>query len=205
MPKQLQRLNFSDLIPKAESIQDGRFSFVADDALRANLALHLQYVSFLNLLAHEYDLPGGVRYSLYKTIIVFTASIVEGMLVYKLRNLVDEKAIKIENLFEGSVRYEEIKNLWQISDCEYVIGAKKIFCQPAFPNAPKFQDFIRVAKRIKLFDDALFKKADRLKILRNRIHLDGLEDVDDKYEEKDIEEAFESAKLLINRIRDFKI
>ena len=102
MPKQLQRLNFSDLIPKAESIQDGRFSFVADDALRANLALHLQYVSFLNLLAHEYDLPGGVRYSLYKTIIVFTASIVEGMLVYKLRNLVDEKAIKIENLFEGS-------------------------------------------------------------------------------------------------------
>lgn len=59
-----------------EDLKGNRFSFIQNEILKENIAIKMQYVVFLASLEEEYELTGAVTYSVFKTIIIFTASIV---------------------------------------------------------------------------------------------------------------------------------
>jgi len=67
-----------------EDLKNNRFSFVQNEILRENIAIKMQYIVFLVSLEEEYELPGAVTYSTFKTVIIFTASIIEALVNYKI-------------------------------------------------------------------------------------------------------------------------
>ena len=61
----------------------------------------------------------------------------------------------------------------------------------------------KIAKRCNLFNEQLFKKSEKLRKVRNKIHLATLAEIDNKYSQSDIDDVFEIAKDIINRIENY--
>ena len=59
-----------------QSILQQRFKFIEDTTLSINTVIAFRYIIFLINLEQQVNLPGPIIYSLYKDIIVQTASVV---------------------------------------------------------------------------------------------------------------------------------
>ena len=103
-----------------------RFDFIKDDILKENVAINMQYVIFLYSLEKEYKLPGATTYSAFKTIILYTASIIESLLNYKLKELAKEGKIKNDKIMTIEEKYIYIADLHIISSEEKICGVKKV-------------------------------------------------------------------------------
>ena len=69
---------------------ENRFLFFENEVLRKNLAINLQYIIFLIQQEEEHDLRGTITYSLYKNLILYTTSIIEGLLIHTYKKLLDK-------------------------------------------------------------------------------------------------------------------
>lgn len=178
------------------------FGFVQGDVLKENAALTLQYSSFLLSIEAAFELPGPIRYSLFKNAIIGFASIVEALLVDKLCSLM--KAGKVElNLLGEVAEYEEIAKIYRTSK-KNIIAVDKKMISKQIGSETKFQEISRAAKRCGLLDDALFKEVEDLRKKRNKIHLAALNEVDDKYDRSDVEKASNILKKVRMRVKNFQ-
>ncbi len=180
-----------------------RFDFIKDDILKENVAINMQYVIFLYSLEKEYKLPGATTYSAFKTIILYTASIIESLLNYKLKELAKEGKIKNDKIMTIEEKYIYIADLHIISSEEKICGVKKVKKYKQLDNKTTFLDLNKIAKRCNLFNEQLFKKSEKLRKVRNKIHLATLAEIDNKYSQSDIDDVFEIAKDIINRIENY--
>ena len=180
-----------------------RFSFVGDNILRENIIINTQYVTFLRSLGNNYKLPRAATYSVYKTIILYTASIVESLINYKLKKLIKEGKIENNKIMSMEEKYIHIADLYNISSEEKVCGIRKIKRHKKLVDETIFIDLNKAAKRCGLFDRRLFKKSEKLRKMRNKIHLSALSNIDDRYSQEDIDNSFEIAKDVINRIEKY--
>lgn len=61
-----------------------RFDFIQNEVLKSNLAISMQYIAFLIKIETDIKITVAVEYSIFKNIIQYTASIIEGILNYGL-------------------------------------------------------------------------------------------------------------------------
>jgi len=180
-----------------------RFGFVGDDILKENIIINTQYIVFLRSLDSKYEIPETVSYSVYKTIILYTASIVESIINYKLRELIKEGKIKNDQIMNIEEKYIHIADLYNISPKEKVCGIRKVKRRKQLVDDTIFIDLNKAAKRCNLFNERLFKKSEKLRKMRNKIHLSALSNVDDRYSQSDIDNSFEIAKDVIERVENY--
>ena len=174
-----QKLAKIQFLP-VDRIMEERFSFVQDELLRENLAINTQYVSFLYDLEEEYELTGIATYAIFRDIVIHAASIIEGLVTYRLHDLVSNEP-KSNNL----------KNIQKKILSEFIVGAN-------------FFKLNQAAKKCGLFDSALCKDADKLREMRNAIHPSAQKESDrDDFSKKEIDKVFSTVAKIIDRIKDF--
>lgn len=201
MPEK-KRLKLAKFV-EVESLKNQRFDFIENKILKENIAIKMQYIIFLVSLEEEYKLPGAVTYSAFKTIIIFTASIIESLINYKLHELLKSGKIKKDKIMGKEKRYLVIKALYEISPTEKICGVKEVIKLKKISDNTRFIELNRVAKKSNLFTEVLFKKAEEVREMRNRIHLFGLKEIDDKYTKKDITNIFTKTRDIIKRIEKY--
>lgn len=186
-------------VPEVSTLEK-RFWFVKNKTLRTNLAIAFQYIIFLIALTEDTKLPGSVLYSIYKNIIIYTASIVEGILHYILSQQIKNRTIDEKKIMPSENKYRNVKVLYEIQETqENVIGAicgKKI---ERLKNNTQFQTIIRACRKSKILDKDMYENVEELRKKRNKVHLSGLIEVDDYYDKDTIKIAFRTAKNIIEK------
>jgi len=185
--------------PTKDSLIEGRFKFIADETLRHNVAIYVQYVTFLLSLGEEYDL-GLITYSLYKDILIHTAHVIESLLHNKLRELISSGSVDPKKILDSNIRYSEEKVIHECGDGKFIsckVTAKGL------EDDTQFVALNRAGKRSGLLTDELFKKCEEVRKTRNKIHLSGLKLTDDQYTKQDINRVFGIATEIVNRVRDY--
>lgn len=180
-----------------------RFHFLENKVLKQNLAIKLQYVHFLLRLEEGYELPGALRYSTFKTIIIFTASIIEALINNKLHQLIKEGRIEEVQMMGKEEKFSIVKDFQRISDSEEICGIKRTRKSKKLTEKNDFQELNRAAKRSGLFNETLFKQAEKIRQIRNKIHPYPLKEVDDKYTKAEINSLFAITGNIIKRIENY--
>jgi hypothetical protein len=180
-----------------------RFPFVKNEILKENIAINMQYVAFLYSLDDEYELPGAVRYSVFQTIVLFTASIIESLINYKPRELKEEGRIKNDDIMKVEDKYTHIVDIYKVSVDEKICAARKKKKYRKLEDDTTFNDLNYAAKKCKLFDKDMFEKAEMLRSMRNKIHLTALSKEEDEYTRKDMDNVFGIAKDIIQSIQNY--
>lgn len=182
-----------------DSLARGRFKFIADETLRDNIAIYVQYVTFLLSLDEEYDL-GIIAYSIYKDIVIHTAHVIESLLHNKLREMIGNGLVDPKNVLDSNLKHSEEKFIHECNGGKYVV-CKVV--QKGLEDDTQFIAINRAGKRSGLLTDALFQKCEEVRAMRNKIHLSGLKLVDDQYTKVKINQVFAIATEVINRVRDY--
>lgn len=186
-------------IPVSDQLEK-RFDFIGNDILRSNIAIAFQYVYFLISLDEKGKVRGPIIHSIYKNIILYTASIVESCIHYTLKEHIDCGICDSTGIMPSDWKFKDIKELYVISEDEKIVGAMKYRSHEKMQNNTQFKSLNEAAKKAKLFDQSLFEKAEELREKRNKIHLAGLEQVDDYYDRKTVDEVFGIATEIIEKI-----
>ncbi len=193
----------SPLIPSQKIIED-RFKFIKDNLLRTNITISFRYILFLIILEEDkVKLPGAISYSIFKDIIVNTAAIVESCIHYCLKTAISLKKIEEKDIMDVEWKETMSKDLYKISEDEKVCGVIKHKQYESFEDNTQFASLNKAALRAKIFDKNIFDCADKIRKVRNRIHLAALKETDDFYQKKDVNDAFDNAKKIIDRIEKY--
>ncbi len=188
-----------------EGLKNNRFSFIQDPILRENIAMKMQYIVFSLSLEEEYELPGAIKYATFKTIIIFTASIIEALINYKLHELIRNKIVAEDKIMGKEQKFSIVKQFQSISSTEEICGIKRTTKPKKLSERIDFQELNRIAKRSGLFDNEIFQKSEKIREARNRIHPYTLKEIDDKYTKVEINQTFIAAGAIIKKIEQFKI
>ncbi len=186
-----------------EDLKNNRFAFVKNEILRENIAIKMQYIVFLVSLEEEYELPGAVTYSTFKTIIIFTASIIEALVNYKLHELIEEGEVNEKTIMGKDEKLSIVKKFQKVSATEEICGIKKTTKPKKLSERIDFQELNRAAKRSGLYTEAIFTKAEKIRETRNRLHPYALKEVDDKYSKDEINDIFSMASVIIDRVENY--
>ena len=188
-------------IPEVEYLEN-RFRFIENKALRTNLSISFQYIIFLITLKEEVTLQGPVSYSIFKNVILNTASIVEGALHYLLDTLTRRGDVTSELVMGTEEVYSNKKILYETNDGTQICGIHLKKRPLKLKANTNFIEINRACKRAGILNDELFKEVEELRNKRNKIHLAGLTKVDDFYDKQDIQKAFDIASKDLNLIEE---
>jgi hypothetical protein len=185
--------------PKTDDLLQ-RFSFVDNPTLQENVAIAVQYVSFLVSLDSEYELGGAIQNSAYKNIILISASVAEGLINWKLHKMIANDPTLKDICVTTKPTYIEIKSIC-VDDLGQEVWAVKKGRQAILLDAETdLKKLIIYAKKARLFDDQLESKAEKLRVARNKVHLASLKEVDDKYTKTHIDDCFKHMSDIIECI-----
>ena len=169
------------------------FPFVDDPVLRSNLDLVFAHIVDLSTLSlsESYKDKTELVSSLRKTIIIHTASIIEALLLWKLKLIYKEKKIELSDEW----KYIDIRTIHRISSSEEVIAGKRKKGKKEMERL----DFVRITDLccqcgLVNVDDELKKSIDKVRVLRNKLHIGSLPVVENEYTKKDLEFCFSVAK-----------
>ena len=154
---------FEQNIPKIEFLEE-RFKFIENKTLRTNLSISFQYVIFLITLEEEVTLQGPVSYSIFKNIVLNTASIIEGSLHYLLDTLIKQKQIDSEKIMSKEDIYSNKKVLYTTDDGIEICGVHFKKKSAKLKTNTNFIEINRACKRAKILNDELFEEVDSLAI-----------------------------------------
>ncbi len=188
-------------IPSRASLEK-TFSYIRNDILKINLVIAFRYIIFLIALENEFKLPGAISYSLYKNIILHIAAIVESSIHYCLKECIDCDEIKKSEVMSYEWKNTVCNKLYKISKEEEVCGIVRHKKIETFSNKTQFKTLNEIALKAKIFNKTLFDKSEDLRSERNKIHLAALTKIDDFYDKKDIQKAFDTAKSVTEKIED---
>jgi hypothetical protein len=188
-------------IPEQE-ILERRFKFIQNDLLRTNVVIAFRYIIFLISLEAKTKTPGPILYALYKDIILYTASIVESCLNYAIGEFIKKENLDITKIFPFEWKYEKCNCIYEISSDKQVIGAIQHKKYEKLSEKTQFKTVNEIALKSKLLNEDLFKKAEKIRDIRNHIHLAALTITEDFYKKSDVDEFFNIANLIINHIEE---
>ena len=175
------------------------FPFVTDQILQTNLNITFDHiVDLLALsLSPEYKSKRALVSSLRKTIIIHTASTIEALLLWKLKSTCDQKCVKLDEDW----KYLDIKVIYQIDDGHEVISGLRKKEERSIDKL----DFLRVTDlcvRLKILKQKkLRENIDKVRALRNRLHIGGLQEIEKEYKKSDLEFCFKTAKKIKDILR----
>ncbi len=163
------------------------FPFVDNDTLRANLDIAIHHITELVAIADNYDKT--LSSSFRKTIIINTASIIEALLLWKLRKKIKTKEVELSNEW----RFYDVITLYKISASEVVIGAKRKKEKKQLDKLD-FVYIIDLCVNHKIVTEQFSKELHKVRKLRNKLHLGGLEEVEKEYTKEDLNFVFKVAE-----------
>ena len=168
-----------------------QYSFISDKILSGNLDITSEHILELMSISESlaYQNEKILLSSFRKTIIIHTASIIEALLLWKLKKEIKHNTVILSNEW----KYTEIKKLHKISDDEYIVGANK---KREIKRLDKLDFFriIDVCSKHKIINNSLKNKLNKVRTLRNRLHVGGLVEIEKEYKKSDLEFVFSVAK-----------
>ena len=191
----------SDIPIPDQSKLEKRFAFIKDETQKTNTVITFRYIIFLISLSQHHKLPGSMLYSLYKDIIIQTAIVTESCTHYALKCLIDTNKLKGEDVMEPQWKEEKCVVLEEFDNGDrQVCGITRHKTSEKLTKHTQLIDLNRACLRAKIFTDKVFENAEKLRESRNKIHLTALTNVDELYEKKDVDDHFESARIVIEQI-----
>ena len=191
--------NVLDKIPSQETVEK-RFLFIENLTLRTNVVIAFRYMFFLLILVNDTKLPGPISYSIYKDIILYTATIAESCIHYGLKRLIELGKTGNAEIMPEEWKDSKCIDTYTISSDEKVCGVVRHKTYERFSSNTQFQTLNRAALKAGLFNKGLFEEVEQLREKRNRIHLAGLTDVDDYYQKSDVTKMFETTNNILKAI-----
>lgn len=175
---------------------ENTFSYIDDENLRKHMWDALEFISDLLWVADNFS--ENNRNYFYKTSILYMVSIIESHIHFCIIKLWYKEYISKNWLYKNITvlfdcketnlkimswnREKEIKNLdWNVDF--YILNT--------FAN-----------KNAKIYNDWIYNKIEKVRKLRNQIHLMKLTDIDRKYSKKQLNEVFEIARELFKIIEN---
>lgn len=182
-----------------EDKYEERFSYIKDENLRKHMWDALRYVTENIILLEQWNHKlKWVESIFYKTCILYTSSIIEAHLNYCLIELWNEtyawdwKYKDIKKLHSYQEDWKEIELIW----CKRFKEIKKFTDYTDFSVLNKFS-----FRNAELYWEDLFDKIDKVRVLRNKVHLMKLEDIDRKFTKKQMNEVFDTASELFEVVK----
>ena len=165
------------------------FGFISDSTLRNNLDIAFDHILTLIPLSESESYKKLEKSSFRKTIIIYTASIIEALLF----NQVHEKCNE-DDLTSYKWEIENPKELHKIDDKHKIIGGDFIL-KSTILKVDKINLGIinKLLYDKKLIDKDLFENIDKVRLLRNDQHF-GTHQIIKEYTKFDLEFVFSVAK-----------
>lgn len=178
-----------------------RFEFISNETLKTNLSISFQYIVFLIKVETELQTTGAVEYSIFKNVIQYTASIVEGVMHYGLETAIKKKIITEKSVMPKSESYSSKKLLHKVDSQTEILGVTKNIKFEKFKKNTQFKTICDAFKKGKLIDAKLFEEVNTLREKRNKIHLAGLKQIENYYTKTDINSAFQTVNNVIEAVK----
>ena len=179
--------------------KESNFAFIADAVLRSNLDRTFDHIVELVSLSESPKYDELLKSSFRKTTIIFTASIVEALLLFILKKQKTEKECA-----QLRTSFKVLKELYRIDERKRIVLGEDRHEREKFSfNKLNLDQINKLCRDHKIIADTLYKNIDNVRILRNRQHLGGLDQVDQDYTAKDLEFVFSVAreiKLLVEHV-----
>ena len=175
---------------------ESNFIFVKDAILRQNLDDAFAHILVLLPLLESVTYNDGAKSSFRKTIIIYTASIIEALLFYVVDTEIVEQALKTY-----SWELQNKKVLHKVSgNHEIVAGDFKRMIIKTKKEKLNLGQICTLLRDERILTKPLFDKVDAIRELRNSQHF-GLRKEVRSFSKKDLERAFSVASEIKNFVR----
>ena len=176
-----------------ESKYESRFFYIEDDNLRKHMWDAMEFIA--NLLFVSNNFPENNKNYFYKTCILYSASLIESHIHYCiLKKWFTEYESK-------NYTYKNIKEIHNCNDGFKIMSWKR---EKEKINIEWNIDFNLLNsfayRNAEIYDESMFNGIDKIRKLRNQIHLMKLEDLDRKYSKKQLDEIFDISRDLFKII-----
>jgi hypothetical protein len=170
--------------------EESNFEFVDDAILRGNLDRIFDHILELLLLSESSSYDPVLKGSFRQTIIIYTASIIEGLLLYALGQKKTEKDCAREKKV-----FSITKEIYQIDSTHRIVLVEDRVELDVVKFAKINLDQLnKLCKEYDVIENTLYERVDKVRALRNRQHLGSLQDVDSEYSARDLEFVFSVAR-----------
>lgn len=166
------------------------FPFISNNIiLQRNLDMVFDHIIDLLVLSDSEAYKGRdkkiLRSSFRKTVIIYTASIIEALLLWKLKLEVKENKIELRDYW----KYVDIKTLFEINKFEEIIGSRRIKKVKDI-NRLRFFRIIDYCLKYNIISRELSEELHEIRDLRNRVHIGNLSELEKQYSQKDLNFVF---------------
>lgn len=169
------------------------FDFIDDHVLKSNLEEANELILELLIRSESKEYQGKQRLvsSLRKTIIIYTATIVEAILLWKIKQFYLTSEISLDDEWD----YKDVHLIHSLRDSnEQVVWCKRKLVKKRIDRL----DFLHIARICEkngiLKAGKLISDIHSVRELRNKLHIGGLTEIDQEYMPKDLEFCFSVLK-----------
>ncbi|PSO43903.1 MAG: hypothetical protein BRC23_02585 [Parcubacteria group bacterium SW_4_49_11] len=179
------------------AVHQNLFYFIDDSILRQNLERVSSHITTLSLLIFSDEYSSAERSSFRKTIIIHTASQIEALLLWYLKqHKTEEECAGVERTFRID------QHIYQLSENERIVRGSDIMKQQKF----KFQNvnlaqLVHLCGHFELLSDTMAERVQEVRKLRNRQHLGGLATVDHAYSAEDLAFVWEVSEEVLEYVK----
>jgi len=173
--------------------KSSNFPLVDDLILRRNLDLVFDYIVELISISESNKYEDAIIGSFRKTIIIYTATIIEALLLWKLKEKVKGNVIELEEDW----KYKDVRKIYTIEEnpLEEIIWCKRIKeTEKKKISKLNLIETNRLCKKYKIITKSDFNSVEKVRDLRNRLHIGGLKKLEKGYTKDDLEFVFKVAK-----------
>ncbi len=172
-----------------ESKYESRFYYIDNDNLRRHMWDAMEFIA--NLLSVSKKFPEGERNYFYKTCILYTASLIESHIHYCVLELWFKQYQNKEYTYRCIKELHVCDNWFKVMLWKREKENVDINWNIDFNLLNTFS-----YKTAKIYNEDIFNKIDKVRKLRNQIHLMKLEDIDRKYSKAQLNDVFDIAREL---------
>lgn len=176
-------------------MKKSNFSFVNDLILRKNLDIIFDYIVELIPVSESNKYEDTIISSFRKTIIVYTATIIEALLLWKLKEKVKGNNVELKEDW----RYKDVRKIHTLEKdpLEEIVWCKRIKeTEKKKISKLNLVETNRLCKKYKIITENDFKNVEKVRKLRNKLHISGLKRLEKGYTKKDLEFVFGVAKRI---------
>ena len=157
------------------------FSFIRESVLRENVSHVFHDILSLGLVLSGDNVSSQVVNCLKKTVVIYTASIIEALVLWKIRQEIEEERVILKNEW----KYYDPKLIHTTDEYEIIWAKRKE--EERSTEKIDFNVMVRICRNEKLFRKKLLDDLDMVRKLRNEIHIHGLEGVAKNYQQKKVD------------------
>ena len=175
--------------------KNSNFLFVDDSILRKNLDIVFNHIIELISISESNKYRNAIISSFRKTIIIYTATIIEALLLWKLKERIKKNDIELKEYW----KYRDIKKIHTLKEnpLEEIVWCKrKLEIENKKLSKLNLVEINRICKKYRIITENDFKNVEKVRDLRNRLHIGGLKKLEKGYTRNDLEFVFSVAKRI---------